>query len=519
MKKEIASRLRIQGITKSFGPALALYEINLELQAGEVHVLAGDSGSGKSTLMNILSGNLQPDHGSMEIDGKPFQPRNPVDARNQGIALIPQEPSLCPYLTVAENILPGALSFRHDRMDGEADPKGALEVLHLFDHPEIKPERTVSDLSPGERRVVEICRALAADVSFLLMDEPTGDLTRQDAERLFHLIRRLRNMGIGILYSSAIPEEICRVADRCTILRDGKSVRTEKMTSLQTQDILTDMAGGEDRPPFPAKRNAPSKKILLSVQKLSLPPVLDEASFELRQGEILGIFCRTGAERSGLIRALLGLKTSTGSTMTVHGRVLERDAIHPTLLLAQGFAYFGEDRDCREILSDLSVADNPSLIRFDRCCCYEWISLQRQREHALQWVDRLTMRWEEPSASPSSLSAVNRAKATPDQIPYQKADILLIDNPTQSIDRSNKAMLYEAMAECTAQGKAVLLVSSHLPELFGMSDRLAVMSRGRLGPVRPMAEWTRESVLQAEAGKKETPSPELWANPIPASYA
>lgn len=519
MKKEIASILRIQGITKSFGHTLALDEMNLELQAGEVHALAGESGSGKSTLMNILSGNLQPDHGSMEIDGRPFQPKNPFDAHYQGIALIPQKSSLCPHLTVAENILPGAAPFGHDWTDGETDPKRTLEALHLFDHPEITPERTVSDLSPGERQVVEICRALAADASILLMDEPTGGLIRQDAERLFQLIRRLRNVGIGILYSSSIPEEICRVADRCTILRDGKYVRTEKMTSLQAQDILTGMAGSEDRRPFPVKRNAPSRKILLSVQKLSLPPVIEEASFELRQGEILGVFGRTGAERSGLIRALFGLKPSTGGTITVRGKVLERDAIHPRLLLAQGFAYFGEDRDCREMLSDLSVTKDLSLTRFDRCCCYEWISLQRQREHAPQWIDRLTMRLEDPSASPASLSADNRPKSTPDQIPNQEADILLMDNPTQGIDRSNKTRLYEAMAEYTTQGKAVLLVSSHLPELFGMCDRLAVMSRGRLGPVRPMAEWTRESVLQEEAGRKETPSPEFWANPIPASYA
>jgi len=489
------------GIAKRFGPTIALDDVELTLEAGMVHAVVGENGAGKSTLMNVLVGAVRPDSGEMRLADENYSPGSPHEARRRGIALIHQELSLCPHLSVEDNILLGAERTRMGWVDRRATRRRAAEALALFDHPEIRPERRVSSLPLAARQVVEICRALAADARVLLMDEPTSSLSRDDMQRLFVLIRRLASQGIAVVYISHFLEEVREVADRYTVLRDGRSVSSGELSGATDEQLIAWMVGRPMAGLFPERRHE-AGPVLLRIENLAAPPGLVDATLELRRGEIVGIAGLVGSGRTELVRALFGLQRVTAGTLVMHGGAsAPARAASPASRLRDGLGYLSEDRTGEGLALPLSVADNLTMTRMSAVArAGGWLDLKRQTERARHWIGALAIRARSATQAVRDLSGGNQQKVALGRLLHQDADVLLLDEPTRGIDIGSKAQVYRTIAQAADSGKAVLMVSSYMPELFGMCDRLAVMSRGRLSPARPIREWTPEAVLAVAIG-------------------
>ena len=493
--------LSLKGIRKAFGPTVALDGVDLELRQGEVHALIGENGAGKSTLMNVIAGALKPDDGSMEIDGRPYSPTSPLDARTNGIALIHQELSLCPHLSVAENVLMGIESSHFGWLDREQLTSRTNEVLRTFHHADIRPEKRVGDLPVAARQIVEISRALAANARIILMDEPTSSLQRDDVANLFQLIRRLSSEGISVIYISHFLEEVRQIADRFTVLRDGRSVATGDIASTSDDELIAKMVGRAQQTLFPERKNKNAiHETILDVRNLAAPPLLKDASFELRRGEILGIAGLMGSGRTPLLRAIFGLEPPTSGTITINKNALPRARSTPAMRLVEGVGYLSEDRKSDGLTLNQSLSDNVTVTKFDTCSRLGWLDLRAQRRQAERLVNALKIKTRGVQQAVGSLSGGNQQKVALARLLHQDADVLRLDEPTRGIDIGSKAQVYETIAACAEQNKAVLMVSSYLPELFGMCDRLAVMSRGRLSEVKRIDQWTPESVLQVAVG-------------------
>lgn len=496
--------LLLKGIRKSFGPTVALDGVDLELRPGEVHALIGENGAGKSTLMNVVAGSLKPDDGQMQIDARTYLPTSPLDARTHGIALIHQELSLCPHLSVAENVLMGIESSRFGWLDRDKLIARTNEVLRTFHHADIRPERRVGDLPVAARQIVEISRALAARARIILMDEPTSSLQRDDVANLFTLIRKLSSEGISVIYISHFLEEVRQIADRFTVLRDGRSVATGEIASTSDDELIAKMVGRAQQNLFPDRpTNKTAHQTILEVRNLAAPPLLKDASFDLRRGEILGIAGLMGSGRTPLLRAIFGLEPPASGTILVNQSTLPSGRATPAMRLIEGLGYLSEDRKGDGLTLNQSLSDNVTVTKFDTCSRWGWLDLSSQRRQAERLVSALKIKARNVQQPVGSLSGGNQQKVVVARLLHQDADVLLLDEPTRGIDIGSKAQVYETIAECAARNKAVLMVSSYLPELFGMCDRLAVMSRGRLSEVKPIDRWTPESVLAEAVGSRD----------------
>jgi ribose transport system ATP-binding protein len=498
------SVLRLSNIAKRFGPTVALDGVHLELQKGEVHALIGENGAGKSTLMNIIMGSLRTDRGQMEIDGRPYAPTSPLDARLHGIALIHQELSLAPHLSVAENILMGSEPARWGWLDQDAARRKTLAVLESFNHPEIHPDKRIADLPLAARQVVEICRALAARAGIILMDEPTSSLQRDDVERLFTLIRKLSDEGISVIYISHFLEEVREIADTFTVLRDGQSISTGSLGTVTNDQLISQMVGRRVQNLFPANKRERSGEVLLEVRDLVAPPEVKHASFELRRGEILGIAGLMGSGRTELVRALFGLASPQSGSVILRGKSLSALGATPGLRLRQGIGYLSEDRKGEGLPLALSVADNTTITRLSSVSRCGWLDLAKQCQQSEMWIKQLGIKARTPQQPVRTLSGGNQQKVVVARLLHQDAEVLLLDEPTRGIDIGSKAQIYETISQCAEEDKAILMVSSYLPELFGLCDRIAVMSRGRLCPARAVSEWTPQSVMEAAIGEEAT---------------
>jgi len=497
--------LSLSNISKRFGPTVALDGVSLQLRQGEVHALIGENGAGKSTLMNVLAGSLRPDNGEMEIEGQPYAPSSPLAARLRGIALIHQELSLLPHLSVAENILMGMEPSRFGWLDRQTLHARTLEVLKTFHHPEIHPETRVGSLSVAAQQIVEICRAIAARARIILMDEPTSSLQRDDVEHLFTLIRKLKDEGISIIYTSHFLEEVREIADSFTVLRDGRSVATGEIAFVKDEELIAQMVGRPVENLFPHRQRKDSQdaETMLEVRDLTAPPALKHASFELRRGEILGLAGLMGSGRTQVVRTIFGLEKAEAGTLSLKGKAVNVRGGTPAVRLFQRLGYLSEDRKGEGLALALSIADNVTMTRLASCSRWGWLNLSQQRKQAESVTKALGVKARTVRQAVSTLSGGNQQKIALARLLHQDADILLLDEPTRGIDIGSKIQVYETIARFAEDGKAVLMISSYLPELFGMCDRLAVMSRGRFSPARPIQEWTPESVMQAAIGSDE----------------
>jgi ribose transport system ATP-binding protein len=486
------------GVRKAFGATQALRGVDLELEAGEAHALVGENGAGKSTLMKVLSGALAPDAGRMALDGQPFAPTGPHEARLRGVAMVYQELALAPHLSVEANVLLGmeetSLGFlRHGR-----HRRRVREALAVLRHEEIHPDAVVGALGPGAQQLVEIARALVGDVRVLVLDEPTSTLTQEDAARLFSLVRRLRERGVAVVYISHFLEEVQQVAERFTVLRDGRSVGGGSVADYRPEQIVELMVGrslAEQYPRVPHTIGEP----VLRVSGLwgeRLPRGVD---LTLRRGEILGLAGIVGAGRTELLRALFGLDPVRSGAVTVHALGGPARAT-PRRRIDQGVGFLSEDRKNEGLALPRSVADNLTLSRLGPYARFGWLDLRARARAVRDWLARLSVRCSGPEQPVGELSGGNQQKVALGRLLHQQADVLLLDEPTRGVDVGAKAEIYRLIGELAAQGRAVLFVSSYLPELLGVCDTLAVMVRGRLSPVRPVAEWRPEDVLAYATG-------------------
>ncbi len=484
----------MRGIRKAFGATRAVDGVDLAVRSGEICALVGQNGAGKSTLMAILAGALVPDAGSMTIDGRPYAPRSPIDARRAGVAMIYQELSLAPHLSVMENILLGAEPARlGGLLDWPQMRRRAAAALAELGHEDIDPGAKVELLSVAAQQLVEIARAIAVGCRVLVLDEPTSSLGRDDVRRLFGLIRRLKAQGHAIVYISHFLEEVKEVADRVVVLRDGR-LAGETSLDASSDTIVSMMVGRQVDDLFPAFTRQPGAP-LLEVQDLDP----GSASFTLHRGEVLGIAGLVGAGRTRLLRAIFGLEPVRSGRVRV-GAYSGRARPHERW--KQGAGFLSEDRKGEGLALGMSVADNVTLTRL---APFEWsglISPRRQRAGTRAWIDRLDIRCAGPDQRAGELSGGNQQKLAIARLLHHDVDVLILDEPTRGIDVGSKAQIYALIDALVAPGesKGILMVSSYLPELLGLCDRIAVMSRGRLGPARAAAGLTEHDLVLAATG-------------------
>ena len=487
--------LEVRNLSKAFGATLALRDVSFNLNQGEVHALIGENGAGKSTLMKVLSGAIRPDGGGMTLAGFPYTPRDPREARESGVAMIYQELTLALHLTVEANVMLGQERTRVGVLNHRENARLVKNALALLDHPEIQPNRVVGTLSVGARQLVEIARALVSDARVLILDEPTSSLTQHDAATLFRVIRRLRDQGLSIIYISHFLEEVRAIANRYTVLRDGANVATGAIEGVEASELIRRMVGrdiGEIYPRVSREVGEPILDVSGLVGEKRFPANVD---LTLRRGEILGIAGLVGSGRTELLRAIYGLDRVRSGEVIVKG--LHVSAGSPSERIGQGFGLLSEDRKTEGLAQARSIEDNMTYPSLRKGSWFGWLNLTRRRREVATLIHQVNVRCQGPSQSVVDLSGGNQQKVALARLLHQQADILLLDEPTKGIDVGSKAEIYRLIGELAARGACVLVVSSYLPELFGVCDRLAVMSRGRLSAARKIDEWTDHSVMEA----------------------
>lgn len=490
-------RLSMTGIAKRFGSTQALRGVDLELRPGEVHALVGENGAGKSTLMKILSGALTPDAGAMTLDGQAYRPSGPQQGRRRGVAMVYQELTLAPHLSVEANVMLGLEQTRFGFLCRKEHHRRVQEALAVLQHPEIQPDSPVARLSPAAQQLVEIARALLMDVRVLVLDEPTSSLTQEDARHLFDLVRRLRQRGVTVVYISHFLEEVTEVADRFTVLRDGQSVGSGAVSEFTPERIIEWMVGRSLTEQFPRVPHSPGEPIL-ELTDLAGENLPRGVSLTLHRGEILGVAGIVGAGRTELLRAIFGLDPVRRGEIVI--KMVRSVAALPRQRIAQGVGLLSEDRKLEGLALSQSIADNLTYSRLEPYQRFGWLNIHQRQLAVDEWLTRLGVRCSGPDQAVGELSGGNQQKVALGRLLHQEADILLLDEPTRGVDVGSKAEIYRLIGELAAQGKAILFVSSYLPELLGVCDRLAVMARGRLSPIRPVQEWDPEQVMAYATG-------------------
>jgi ribose transport system ATP-binding protein len=506
-------RFGMQGIRKAFGATVALDGVELSVAAGEICGLVGQNGAGKSTLMAILAGALAPDAGSMTIDGRPYAPPSPIEARRAGVAMIYQELSLAPHLTVMENILLGAEPMRYGLVDRARMRQMASAALAQLGHEDIPPDAAVGTLSVAAQQLVEIARALAVGCRVLVLDEPTSSLGGADVAHLFTLLRRLKAQGHAIVYISHFIEEVKAITDRFVVLRDGRNAGGGVSAEATHDAIVRLMVGAAPDDLFPRTPRQAGESI---VEVAGLEP--GSASFTLYRGEILGIAGLVGSGRTRLLRTLFGLETVKSGRIRIGvfgGAAL---AAGPRNRWRAGMGLLSEDRKSEGLALGLSIADNLTLTRLEPFGPYALVMPGRQKQASSEWISRMEIKCAGPSQAAGELSGGNQQKIALARLLHHDVDILILDEPTRGIDVGSKAQIYRLIDELVAlrpgsgqasdegrpldqardrPAKAVLMVSSYLPELLGLCDRIAVMRRGKLDAPRPAAGLTEHDLMMA----------------------
>jgi len=497
--------LQLSGITKSFEGVRALDDVSFELQAGEVHALLGENGAGKSTLIRIVAGAHRPDSGTFLVSGRAVEHADPLHARALGIAVIYQQPALFPDLSVAENIALGRESGSPwSRIDPRRRRDEARELLSRLGS-SVDPDAPVSGLRMAEQQLVEIARALGAMARILVMDEPTAALSEREAGHLLGVVRDLRAAGVGILYVSHRLEEVLALADRYTVLRDGRFVATRTRGEVDKGGLIRLMVGREASL-IPPKPDTLAGAPVLELRGLGCAATgVKGVSLEVRAGEIVGIAGLVGAGRTELARAVFGLTPADSGEIRVAGRAA---AIRtPEDARRQGIAYVPEDRRRFGVVGEMSVAANASLSVLRELSRFGLVDRAAEDRLAASFVSRLAIKTPSVHAKVATLSGGNQQKVALARGLATKPRVLILDEPTQGIDVGAKAEVHALMAELAAAGLGILVISSDLPELLGVSDRLVVMRGGRVAGTRGRDDATPEGVLALALGHEESARP------------
>ncbi|MBN2183013.1 MAG: sugar ABC transporter ATP-binding protein [Sedimentisphaerales bacterium] len=492
--------LRMTNVSKRFGPVQALADVSFTVRAGTIHALVGENGAGKSTLMKVLSGVYKPDKGSIEINGRPYAFDKPEQALAAGISMIYQELDLAEDMTVTENVflgseLPGKMPFV---VDSKAMVKKTAELAKKLDF-DLNPTAVVENLSTGDCQIVEVLKALMRNASIIVMDEPTSSLSESDAERLFKVVRELRGRGISIIYISHRLEEIVDLADDVTVLRDGMVVHSESVTKLDIPQIVRYMVGRELNEFFPG-RNATIGDVCVRVENLSSAGNVNSVSFEIKSGEIVGMAGLVGAGRTEVAQAIFGIDKKSSGKIFLDGRELKINS--PADAISSDIAFLTEDRKRTGLCLQLPCSWNITLPNLVEIGMKNIINPAKENKIAAEVAERVSIKWLGPNASVDSLSGGNQQKVLIARWLLANSRFMIFDEPTRGIDVGAKKEIYTLLNNLAEQGKAILFISSELPELFGIADRILIMHRGRLAGNLKTAETTQEEVMHLAAVEK-----------------
>jgi len=487
--------VRMQGVSKSFPGVKALDDVDFDLRAGEVLALLGENGAGKSTLMKILSGVYQRDAGQVTVFGKDVEVGlTPRKAQELGITIIHQELNMCQHLTVAENIFLGReLKTRDGRLDNKAMNKAAQQVLDRL-RIDIRPTDVVGDLQLSKRQMVEIARALSTDARVLIMDEPTSALTAREIQDLFQIIRQLRDEGRGIIYISHRLEELQHIVDRVTILRDGRHIRTMLWQDTGLPEIISLMVGRDIHEKFPRVQSARGK-VIFEVQGLNAGRMVRDVSLTLYEGEILGIAGLVGAGRTETTRAIVGVDPKESGRLVLDGKEITIN--RPMDAIRQGVVLVPEDRKRDGLCVKLSVTSNVELPNLDIVSSSAGVvRVRRVAEMVKKAIRDLSIRLPGPHVDAASLSGGNQQKVVVGKWLARDSHVVIFDEPTRGIDVAAKVEIYHLMNQLKQQGIGVMFISSEMPEVLGIADRIVVMCDGRVTGELMREEATQEKILE-----------------------
>jgi rhamnose transport system ATP-binding protein len=489
--------LAARHVSKSYGGVAALTDVSLELFAGEAHALIGENGAGKSTLVKLLGGVLLPDSGLLEISGEGVVLASTAEARDRGIAVIYQEPTLFPDLTVAENVFIGRQPLRSGRrIDFRAMDRAVNEIFGRLGV-RLDPDRIARGLSIAEQQLVEIAKALSLDAKVVIMDEPTASLSPVEVERLFRVVQTLRSHGTAVLFISHRLEEAFALCQRVTVLRDGTFVMSRELEGLTADDLIRAMVGRDVL--AREHSSAGHGETVLKVEHLTREGVFVDVSFEVRAGEVVALAGLVGAGRTEVVRAVFGIDRYDAGTVTVAGRELKRGS--PTAAMTAGIGLVPEDRRQQGLVMDMSIADNISLASLPRLRRHGLLFASVERAFAADWATRLQVKYGRMSNVVSSLSGGNQQKVVLAKWLSRRPSVLIVDEPTRGIDIGTKAEVHRLLAELATEGVAVLVISSELPEVLALADRILVMREGRLAATLNRDEANEERIIAAGTGQ------------------
>jgi ribose transport system ATP-binding protein len=493
--------LELNHIQKRYGGVTALEDGNLTVEAGDVHLLLGENGAGKSTLMKTVAGMVERDGGQMLWQGREVHLKSPAQAAAMGIAMVHQESLLAPHLTVAENLFLGREE--HLPLGWVNRRRMAERARHLIEehHFPLQADWRVDRLSPAGKQMVEICRAILHGSSLLIFDEPTSSLSGGESAEVFRIVRALRERKVGVIYITHRLEELRAVGDRVTVLRDGRTVHTGPLAELSTERIIQHMVGREvsalyHRDPFPAGKE------LLRVEGLTRKPQLSDISFTLRAGEIVGMAGLVGAGRTELCRALFGVDPIDAGRLTIAGQ--ERRIRSPQEAVAAGIALVTEDRQITGLALRLPISYNMTMANVPAISHFSFLDKRAESSAAREYTEKLRIKAASPKQLVGRLSGGNQQKVVIAKWLFRQAQIFLFDEPTRGIDVGAKAEVFQLMHELARDGAAVLMVSSELPELLQVADRILVMRQGRITGALP-GRTTHEDIMRSAALERSTP--------------
>ncbi|MDD2957501.1 MAG: sugar ABC transporter ATP-binding protein [Lachnospiraceae bacterium] len=488
-----------EGITKQFPGTKALDQVQLKVSKGEVHALCGENGAGKSTLMNIIGGIFPPTSGQMFFEGEKIQPKNPREAQHIGIGFVHQELSLCPHLSAAENIYIGRLPHKRDRVDFKKLWKDADEVLSKFGA-NFSSKKQISELTVSEQQLVEIAKSVSLNCKLLILDEPTSSLTDKETKKLFEVVHNLKKEGMAILFISHRMPEIFEICDKVTVFKDGKYVCTMNTKEINSEDIIKAMVGRELGNLYPPKSSRiEEKQEILKIENLC-GERFQNVSFSLKKGEILGFAGLVGAGRSEIMRALCGIDPKTKGRVWLNGKEQNfknfRDAVN------EGICYLTEDRKNQGLFLGMSIKSNMTSANLKAVSKGIWLKEKLERQLADNYVEQLAIKVAGIEYPISSLSGGNQQKCLLGKWLSIHPKVIIMDEPTRGIDVGAKSEIHNLLRKLAEEGVGVIIVSSELPEVMGVSDRILVVHEGKLaGEVSGVEMMTEENIMRLASGE------------------
>lgn len=487
--------LKLNHISKLYPGVVALDDMNMEFREGEIHAIVGENGAGKSTMIKTISGAIEPTSGTIEINGEVFDKLTPKLSRQKGVAVIYQEFTLVPVLSAADNIFMGEYMLNGMVLDRKAMEEKTRELFDRL-HVNIDPKAKVADLTTGFQQIVEIAKAISKDAKVLIMDEPSAPLTITEVEAMYEIVDRLKAEGVTIIYISHRMEEIFRLSDRVSVIRDGKYITTLNTAETNKQELIKLMVGRELNETYPEREN-PSGETIMKLNKVSGNGVKD-ISFEVKRGEILGLGGLVGAGRTELAQLIFGSEPITSGEIIYKGKILHVRNCQQAI--EKGIAMIPEDRKRHGVILDMSIKDNTTMPCLKKISPKSIINTKKEMEVTENYRKSLLIKTPTIEQLVKNLSGGNQQKVVLAKWLAMNPDVIIFDEPTRGIDVGAKHEIYEIMNELANEGKAIIMISSDMEELIGMSDRIVVLCKGRVAGCIEKQEISQESILTKAAG-------------------